>query len=84
MSKLEEYTFKSVEYFRKKQKEVFRLAEISTLQKEMRSSYEAIGKLYYEEKGRVSDPKYALYFQRLQSLENEITMIKKKLNEVDE
>ncbi|MBQ9986842.1 MAG: hypothetical protein IJP28_00535 [Erysipelotrichales bacterium] len=82
MSKLEEYASKSVEYVRKKQKEVFRLAEIATLQRDMRSSYCEIGKLYYENRNKSMDPhKYDVCIQRLQSLEKEILSIRRKMEE---
>lgn len=82
MSKIEEYASKSIEYVRKKQKEVFRLAEIATLQREMRASYEEIGKIYYENRDKLHDPrKYDIYIQRLQSLEKEILTIQRKMSE---
>lgn len=79
--RIEEQFDKGISYIKQKQKEAIWLIEIATLERDIRSNYEEIGKLYYTNQ---EEGKYSYYIQRIQSLEKDIAAIKKKLNELKE
>ena len=78
---LEEQFAKGISFAKQKQKEAIWLIEVATLERDIRSNYEEIGKLYYTNQG---ESKYEYYVHRIQSLEKDIATIKKKLNELKE
>lgn len=85
MSKMEEYVHKGINFMNQKKKEAIWLIEIATLEKDIRTNYEAIGRLYYKDINKIRDVlDYDYYVRRIQELEKEIAVIRRKLKEISE